>query len=52
MNNIEYVDNVAKAVMERRELDVKETAELDNANKQALAKLPQNYQWLKNWQYV
>ena len=52
MNNIEYVDNVAKAVMERRELDVKETADLDNANKQALAKLPQNYQWLKNWQYV
>ena len=43
---------VAKAVMERRELDVKETAELDNANKQALAKLPKNYQWLKNWQYV
>jgi hypothetical protein len=25
---------------------------LDNANKQALAKLPKNYQWLKNWQYV
>jgi len=52
MNSVEYVDNVAKAVMERRELDVKETAELDNANKQALAKLPQNYQWLKDWQYV
>ncbi|OHB84088.1 MAG: hypothetical protein A2Z38_02280 [Planctomycetes bacterium RBG_19FT_COMBO_48_8] len=52
MNNIEYVDNVAKAVMERRELDVKETAELDIANRQALAKLPKNYQWLKNWQYV
>ncbi|HUT45212.1 MAG TPA: aldo/keto reductase [Sedimentisphaerales bacterium] len=52
LNSIEYVDNVAKAVMERRELDVKETAELDNANMQALAKLPSNYQWLKNWQYV
>ena len=52
MNSVEYVDNVAKAVMERRELDVKETAELDNANRQALAKLPKNYQWLKNWQYV
>ena len=52
MNSVEYVDNVAKAVMERRELDVKETAELDNANKQALAKLPKNYQWLKDWQYV
>jgi len=52
LNSIDYVDNVAKAVMERRKLDVKETAELENANKQALAKLPKNYQWLKNWQYV
>ncbi|MBA7507662.1 hypothetical protein ES706_06382 [subsurface metagenome] len=52
MNSIHYVDNVAKAVMERRELDVRETAELQNANKQAWAKLPANYQWLKNWEYV
>jgi hypothetical protein len=52
MNSIHYVDNVAKAVMERRELDLKEKAELDNANKQAWAKLPANYQWLKNWEYV
>ena len=52
MNRVEEVDNVAKAVMERRQLDVKETARLDNANSQALAKLPPNYHWLKNWQYV
>ena len=52
MNSIEYVDNVAKAVMERRKLDVKETAELDEASKQAWAKLPANYQWLKNWEQV
>jgi len=52
MNSIHYVDNVAKAVMERRQLDLKEKAELDNANKQAWAKLPANYQWLKNWEYV
>jgi len=52
LNSIEYVDNVAKAVMERRKLDAKETAELDNANRQAWATLPKNYQWLKNWQYV
>jgi len=52
MNSIHYVDNVAKAVMERRQLDLKEKAELDNANKQALAKLPSNYQWLRNWEYV
>jgi aryl-alcohol dehydrogenase-like predicted oxidoreductase len=52
LNSVEYVDNVAEAVMERRELDVKETAELEDANKQAWAKLPANYQWLKNWQHV
>jgi aryl-alcohol dehydrogenase-like predicted oxidoreductase len=52
MNSIHYVDNVAKAVMERRQFDLKEKAELENANKQALAKLPSNYQWLRNWEYV
>ena len=52
LNSIEYVDNVSKAVMVRRQLDIKEKAELDTANKQALAALPKNYQWLKNWQYV
>ncbi len=52
LNSVEHVDNVAKAVMERRELDGKETAELDLANKEALAKLPANYQWLKNWEQV
>jgi aryl-alcohol dehydrogenase-like predicted oxidoreductase len=52
MNDIEHVDNVAKAVMERRQLDMKETAELDNVNREAWSKLPGNYQWLKNWEYV
>ena len=52
MNSMHYVDNVAKAIMERRQLDIKEKAELDNVNKEALAALPNNYQWLKNWQYV
>ncbi len=52
MNSIYHVDNVAKAVMERRQLDLKEKAELENANKQALAKLPAHYQWLRNWEYV
>ena len=52
MNSIHYVDNVAKAVIERRQFDLKEKAELENANKQALAKLPSNYQWLRNWEYV
>jgi len=52
MNDIDHVDNVAKAVMERRQLDLKESAELDNVNREAWAKLPGNYQWLKNWEYV
>ena len=52
LNSVAAVDNVAKAVMERRQLDTKETAELDNVNKQAWASLPDHYQWLKNWEYV
>jgi len=52
MNSIHYVDNVAKAVMERRQLDLQEKAELDNANTQALDKLPGNYHWLKDWECV
>ncbi len=52
LNSVQHVDNVARAVMERRELDVRETAELQNAAKQAWAKLPLHYQWLRNWEYV
>jgi aryl-alcohol dehydrogenase-like predicted oxidoreductase len=52
MNNVSHVDNVAKAVMERRKLDMKETAELKKATTEMQAKLPRHYQWLKNWQYV
>ncbi len=46
------VDNVAKAVKERRELDVAEKAELEEASQKMWANLPANYQWLKDWQYV
>ena len=52
MNSIDYVDNVAEAVMERRQLDVTEKAELEKVGSQAWAKLPAHYQWLKNWEYV
>ncbi|MHC4645537.1 MAG: aldo/keto reductase [Planctomycetota bacterium] len=45
-------DNIAKAIKERRELDVKEMAELESSTTQTLAKLPSQYQWLKDWQYV
>ena len=52
MNSIEQVDNVVRAVKERREFDTAEAAEFETAAEQALAKLPRNYQWLKDWQYV
>ncbi len=52
MNSIEQVDNVVRAIRERRQFDAKEAAELETAAEQAWAKLPQNYQWLKDWQYV
>jgi len=52
LNNVAEVDNVAKAVSERRELDVKERSELRGLNGQMLANLPGHYQWLKNWEYV
>ena len=50
--NTDQVDNVAKAIMERRELDVAEKRELDDAMDEAWAKLPDDYQWLKDWEYV
>jgi len=50
--NPHQVDNVAKAVKERRELDEVEKAELSAAAEQMWANLPANYQWLKNWEYV
>jgi predicted aldo/keto reductase-like oxidoreductase len=50
--NAHQVDNVAKAVMEHRELDVAEAAELEKAADEMWAKLPEEYQWLKDWEYV
>ncbi len=48
----QQVDNACLAVVERRELDLDEQAELDRAMDEAWANLPENYQWLKNWEYV
>ena len=52
MTNIHQVDNMVKAVKERRELDVTEAKELEKAMDEAWAKLPKHQQWLKNWEYV
>jgi aryl-alcohol dehydrogenase-like predicted oxidoreductase len=49
--NTQQVDNVAKAVQEP-ELDEAEAMELSTAMDEAWARLPDNYQWLKSWEYV
>jgi aryl-alcohol dehydrogenase-like predicted oxidoreductase len=46
------VDNVAKAIQERRELDLKEKAELETISKYMWANLSPGYQWLRDWEYV
>ena len=50
--SLHQVDNVAKAVTEPRNLDADETARLDRAMGEAWARLPDDYQWLKRWDYV
>jgi aryl-alcohol dehydrogenase-like predicted oxidoreductase len=50
--NVQQVDNVALAVKERRQLDQNERAELDRAAEEMWARLPAEYQWLKDWEYV
>jgi len=52
MINTHQVDNVVRAVKERRELDVAEAEELEKAMDEAWARLPADYQWLKDWEYV
>jgi predicted aldo/keto reductase-like oxidoreductase len=46
------VDNMAVAVRESRELDPAERAELGRLGAEAWARLPEDYQWLKDWEYV
>lgn len=52
IDNIHELDNVIKAVKERRELDLKERAELESAASEMWAQLPPHYQWLRDWEYV
>ncbi|MEN6425346.1 MAG: aldo/keto reductase [Phycisphaerales bacterium] len=52
MNSVQEVDNVVKAITERRELDVAENAQLERVGRQTWASLPGHYQWLRNWEYV
>jgi len=52
MVNTHQVENVAAAVAERRKLDVAEAQRLEQAMDEAWARLPEDYQWLKDWEYV
>jgi len=52
MINTHQVDNMARAVKERRKLDLAEARELEQAMELAWNRLPKNYQWLKDWEYV
>ena len=50
--NRHQVYNMLRAIKERRELDLRESAELTQATEEAWVKLPAEYAWLKNWEYV
>jgi aryl-alcohol dehydrogenase-like predicted oxidoreductase len=46
------VDNMAAAVREHRQLGAGELAELQRLGDEMWARLPADYQWLKDWEYV
>ena len=50
--SLHQVDNVARAVTERRDLDAAESRELKQLMDESWANLPSRYQFLKNWEYV
>ena len=60
--SIAQVDNIAQAIIERRQSDLKKqktrgkkpavSSELEPAAQQMWARLPADYQWLKRWEYV
>jgi predicted aldo/keto reductase-like oxidoreductase len=52
MINVLQVDNVARAITERRELDEAEAKELEQAMNRAWANLSPRHQFLKNWEWV
>jgi aryl-alcohol dehydrogenase-like predicted oxidoreductase len=52
MISVHQVDNAVLAIKERRKLDMTETAHLDAAANDMMAALPQEYQWLREWEWV
>ena len=52
MISVLQVHNAAKAVQERRQFDLAESRKFEETVKEMWAKLPEDYQWLKEWEYV
>ncbi len=50
--NTQQVDNVMRAVKERRQLDFAEKRKLDRVADEMWAKLPPEYEWLKDHEWV
>jgi aryl-alcohol dehydrogenase-like predicted oxidoreductase len=50
--SIRQVDNMVKAVKERREFDQAENIEFNQITDEMWANLTEDYQWLKEWEYV
>jgi uncharacterized protein len=50
--SVHQIDNAVQAIRERRQLDVKEKAELENAAQQMWARLRPGHEWLRDWEYV
>jgi len=49
---VDQVKNAAAAVKERRQFDVAETERFDVLVAEMWANLPENYQWLRHWEWV
>ncbi len=52
MISTDQVKNAAKAVTERRQFDKAEALKFEQAVKDMWANLPEEYQWLKEWEWV
>jgi hypothetical protein len=50
--NVHQIDNAVAAIRERRQLDLKEKAELEDATRQMWARLSPGHEWLRDWEYV
>jgi aryl-alcohol dehydrogenase-like predicted oxidoreductase len=49
---IDQVKNAAAAVKERRQFDLAEAREYEKITKEMWTNLPQDYQWLRDWEWV